>query len=68
MRDHRTSEFIKRHIGPSQAEQTKMLDSVGYKSMEKFIKDIVLEHIRRRAIRYERFCIRTKSIRYFKRT
>ena len=41
MRDHRTSEFIKRHIGPSQAEQTKMLDSVGYKSMEKFIKDIV---------------------------
>ena len=41
MRDHRTSEFIKRHIGPSQAEQTKMLDSVGYKSMEQFIKDIV---------------------------
>ena len=41
MRDHRTSEFIKRHIGPSQAEQTKMLDSVGYKSRKKFIKDIV---------------------------
>ena len=41
MRDHRTSEFIKRHIGPSQAEQSKMLDSVGYKSMEQFIKDIV---------------------------
>ena len=41
MRDHRTSEFIKRHIGPSETEQSKMLDSVGYKSMEKFIKDIV---------------------------
>ena len=61
MRDHRTSEFIKRHIGPSQAEQTKMLDSVGYKSMEQFIKDIVPSSI------LERFCIRTKSIRYFKR-
>ncbi len=41
MRDHRASEFIKRHIGPSQSEQSNMLDLLGYKSMDQFIKDIV---------------------------
>ena len=41
MNDNRNSEFIQRHIGPSQAEQSQMLDSLGYKSMDQFIQDVV---------------------------
>ena len=41
MNDHRTSEFISRHIGPSLEEQVKMLKAVGYSSMDQLIKDIV---------------------------
>ena len=41
MNDHRTSEFISRHIGPSLEDQAKMLKTVGYSSMDQLIKDIV---------------------------
>ena len=41
MNDHRTSEFIARHIGPSLEDQAKMLKTVGYSSMDQLIKDIV---------------------------
>lgn len=41
MNDNRSSEFISRHIGPSDSDQAKMLTSVGYSSMDQFIKDIV---------------------------
>lgn len=41
MNDNRSSEFISRHIGPSDSDQVKMLTSVGYSSMDQFIKDIV---------------------------
>ena len=41
MNDHRASEFIARHIGPSLEDQAKMLKAVGYSTMEQLIKDIV---------------------------
>jgi glycine dehydrogenase len=41
MNDHRASEFIARHIGPSLEDQAKMLKAVGYSSMDQLIKDIV---------------------------
>ena len=39
------SEFIRRHIGPSEDEQQKMLDYLSYSSMEDFVKDVVPESI-----------------------
>ncbi len=41
MNDHRTSEFIARHIGPSLEDQAAMLKAVGYSSMDQLIKNIV---------------------------
>ena len=41
MNDNRSSEFISRHIGPSASDEAKMLTTVGYSSMDQFIKDIV---------------------------
>ncbi len=38
--------FIGRHIGPSTAEQAKMLASLGYGSLDELIKDTVPEAIR----------------------
>ena len=34
MIDDNSKEFIKRHIGPSEEDQSKMLQYVGYKSLE----------------------------------
>ena len=36
MIDDNSKEFIKRHIGPSDDEQLKMLQHVGYSSLEDF--------------------------------
>ena len=39
------SEFIRRHIGPSEDEQQKMLEYLSYSSMDEFVKDVVPESI-----------------------
>jgi glycine dehydrogenase len=38
-------DFIQRHIGPSQEEQEKMLQELGYKSLDELIKNTVPEKI-----------------------
>ena len=35
MIDDNSKEFIKRHIGPSEEDQSKMLQYVGYKSLRR---------------------------------
>ncbi len=39
--DQRSQEFIKRHIGPNEEQQQKMLSALGYRSMDELIKRIV---------------------------
>ena len=38
-------DFIKRHIGTSKEEQSKMLNELGYESLDDLIKDTVPEKI-----------------------
>ena len=38
-------DFIKRHIGPSEEDQLKMLKKLNYKSLEDLIDDTVPEKI-----------------------
>ena len=45
MIDNTSKEFIKRHIGPSVDEQSKMLQHVGYSSLEDLMKNTVPEKI-----------------------
>ena len=45
MIDDNSKEFIKRHIGPSEEDQSKMLQYVGYKSLEELMKNTVPEKI-----------------------
>ena len=45
MIDDNSKEFIKRHIGPSVDEQSKMLQHVGYNSLEDLMKNTVPEKI-----------------------
>ena len=45
MIDDNSKEFIKRHIGPSDDEQSKMLKHVGYSSLEDLMKNTVPEKI-----------------------
>ena len=45
MIDDNSKEFIKRHIGPSDDEQSKMLQHVGYSSLEDLMKNTVPEKI-----------------------
>ncbi len=45
MIDDNSKEFIKRHIGPSYDEQSKMLKYVGYSSLEDLMKNTVPEKI-----------------------
>jgi len=45
MIDDNLKEFIKRHIGPSDEEQSKMLQYVGYKSLEDLMSNTVPEKI-----------------------
>ena len=47
MIDDNSKEFIKRHIGPSEEEQSKMLQYVGYKSLEDLMEKLLLEKIRK---------------------
>ncbi|MEB3305277.1 MAG: hypothetical protein VKL58_03570, partial [Cyanobacteriota bacterium] len=35
------SPFSQRHIGPSQAEQLRMLNALGYSDLKEFIADVV---------------------------
>jgi glycine dehydrogenase len=42
--------FIARHIGPSAAEQAKMLETVGYASREALIDAVVPANIRRKEV------------------
>jgi glycine dehydrogenase len=42
--------FIARHIGPSAAEQAKMLETVGYASREALIDAVVPANIRRKVL------------------
>ena len=39
------SEFVNRHIGPSEAEQTQMLSDLGLSSMDELIRQIVPDSI-----------------------
>ncbi len=45
MIDDNSKEFIKRHIGPSEEDQSKMLQYVGYKSLEDLMSNTVPEKI-----------------------
>ena len=45
MIDDNSKEFIKRHIGPSEEDQSKMLLYVGYKSLEDLMSNTVPEKI-----------------------
>ena len=45
MIDDNSKEFIKRHIGPSEEEQSKMLQYVGYKTLEDLMSNTVPEKI-----------------------
>ena len=42
MIDDNSKEFIKRHIGPSEEDQSKMLQYVGYKSLEDLMSNTCL--------------------------
>ena len=39
------SDFVRRHIGPSEAEQTQMLSDLGLSSMDELIRQIVPDSI-----------------------
>ena len=39
------SEFIKRHIGPSEQEQSKMLSDLGVSSIDELVRQIVPDSI-----------------------
>jgi glycine dehydrogenase len=41
-----SNEFIRRHIGPSEADQKAMLESIGYEGMDSFISAVVPDKIR----------------------
>ena len=41
MIDDTSKEFIKRHIGPSKTDQTKILDYINSNSLEQLMKDTV---------------------------
>ena len=45
MIDDNSKEFIKRHIGPSDKDQSKMLQYVGYNSLEDLMINTVPEKI-----------------------
>ena len=45
MIDDNSKEFIYRHIGPSEKEQQKMLEAVGYKTLENLMNNTVPEKI-----------------------
>ena len=45
MIDDNSKEFIKRHIGPSEEEQSKMLKYVGHKSLQDLMENTVPEKI-----------------------
>ena len=45
MIDDNSKEFIYRHIGPSENEQAKMLEAVGYKTLDDLMKNTVPEKI-----------------------
>ena len=45
MIDDNSKEFIKRHIGPSEEDQSKMLQYIGYKSLEDLMENTVPEKI-----------------------
>ena len=45
MIDDNSKEFIKRHIGPSKEEQSKMLEYIGYKSLQDLMENTVPEKI-----------------------
>jgi len=45
MIDDTSQEFIKRHIGPSNKDQEKMLDFIGNKSLDQLIENTVPENI-----------------------
>ena len=41
-----TDTFVRRHIGPSDAEQVEMLRELGYASMDAFVRDVIPDEIR----------------------
>ena len=45
MIDDNSKEFIKRHIGPSEEDQSRMLQYIGYKSLEDLMENTVPEKI-----------------------
>jgi glycine dehydrogenase len=45
MIDNNSKEFIYRHIGPTQSEQSSMLNEIGYNSLDELMKNTVPEKI-----------------------
>ena len=45
MIDDNSTEFIKRHIGPSEKDQSTMLKYVGYESLDDLMKNTVPDKI-----------------------
>jgi glycine dehydrogenase len=41
-----TDTFVRRHIGPSEEEQARMLGTLGYETMEAFVRDVIPDEIR----------------------
>ena len=39
------SEFLKRHIGPSEEEQTQMLNDLGLSSLDELVREVVPDSI-----------------------
>ena len=52
MIDNNSKEFIYRHIGPSEKEQQKMLEVIGYKTLENLMDNTVPEKILLKMIRF----------------
>ena len=52
------SDFASRHIGPQGEERREMLDSLGYRTLDELIADIVPADIRMNSVP---FCGKTSS-------
>ena len=53
-------DFLKRHIGPSDEDQNKMLKELNYKSLDDLIKSTVPEKIQ--SVSYTHLTLPTKRI------
>ena len=63
MNYNRSSEFISRHIGPSDSDQAKMLASVGYSSIDQFIntEKPIIRRVHKTSYNDRPFCIISRT-------